>query len=102
MCWEMRGVAPHRAWEISFRRRAFSVAASGCNAARRAGCSSQRPAPPRSDRALQWPRSETEETMTRIQNALVCAVALALSVALARPASAAPEGQLTFAVHVSL
>src|SRR5262245_27045162 len=40
--------------------------------------------------------------MTRIQNALVCAVALALAVAPCRPASAAPEGQLTFAVHVSL
>src|SRR5262245_1549713 len=44
----------------------------------------------------------TEETMTRIHRVLVCAVCLALSVALARLASAAPEGQLTFAVHVSL
>jgi len=40
--------------------------------------------------------------MTRVQRALVCAVAVALSVSLARPASAAPEGQITFAVHVSL
>src|SRR5262245_15182702 len=43
-----------------------------------------------------------EEMMTRVQRALVCAVLVALSVSLARPASAAPEGQITFAVHVSL
>src|SRR5262245_64275071 len=33
---------------------------------------------------------------------LLCAVAIALTAALSPPVSAAPEGQITFAVHVSL
>ena len=48
----------------------------------------------------------TEDTMKRLRSSLVFAVAIALTVALvppmAAPAAAAPDGQITFAVHVSL
>ena len=44
--------------------------------------------------------------MKRLRSSLVFAVAIALTVALvppmAAPAAAAPDGQITFAVHVSL
>ena len=48
----------------------------------------------------------TEDTMKRLRSSLVFAVAIALTVALvppmAAPAAAAPDGQITFAIHVSL
>src|SRR6266851_1260830 len=76
---------------------------SRASASSRAGCL-PRPTVCRALRGCDAPRSVTEEasTMRRVRGLVVTLLILVASVIGASPSSAAPEGQMTWAVHISL